>query len=190
MEYDKLNLFNKKLADEIVLMSDDRLWNFLLENEDRIKRLLDSEAKPKLYPAGGFLYAYPHGIDWFRKHFLKHLEDYREGVIYAIVIDFCFKDDAIRLDYWARCGYLDSADSCGVKTSDEVMPPVDEDSEEGYYKIYFHLLELNHVESIIAAMERNFDKLTENTPDDINKIKEMRDVCLDNEGFKVIYEYD
>lgn len=190
MEYDRLKLFNKKRADKIVSMSDEDLWNFLLENEERVKYLSDFHANPRPHSASGFLYAYPHGIDWFKKHFYEHLEQYREGSIYTIVIDFCFDDESVMLDYWARCGYLDSADSCDVKTSDEIMPPVDDDSEEGYYKIYFHLLETNHVENILAAMERNFDKLTENTRKDINKIKKMHKFCQKNEGFKIIYQYN
>ncbi len=190
MENDRLKLFNTELVKTIVVMNSDELWDFLLENEARIKYLTQNNVAPKLQVASGFLYAYPHGMDWFKKHFLNHIENYREGVIYTLVLDFCFNDEAIRLDYWARCGYLDNADSCDVITSDEIMPPVDEDSEEACYRKFFHLLELHHVENIIQAMENNFDKLTDNTQEDINKIKEMKEFCVKNDDFKVIYSYD
>lgn len=190
MEYDRLKLFNTKLLKSIAAMNDDELWEFLLDNQERIKYLTQGETEPRIHPASGFFYAYPHGIDWLKKHFLQHIEDYREGVIFTVVMDFCFRDEAVRLDYWARCGYLDNSDSCDAKTSVEIMPPVDEDSEEGSNKLFFHLLETHHVESIILAMETNFDKLTVNTRDDINKIKEMNEVCLKNKDFKVIYIYD
>jgi len=190
MENDCLRLFNLKLVELIVRMNDDELWNFLLNNEERIKFLTDRENDSKHHPASGFLYAYPHGIDWFKKQFLRYVEDYREGVIFSTVLDFCFRDESVLLDYWARCGYLDNEDSCGVKTSDEIMPPVDEDSEEGSYKKYFHLLEPSHVENIIEAMEKNFDKLEKNTREDIDKIKRMKKFCLENEGYNVTYIYD
>jgi hypothetical protein len=190
MENDCLRLFNQKLVQPIVSMNDDELWDFLLANEDKIKFLTDSKAEKRPHPASGFLYAYPHGIDWFKKHFLHHVEDYREGVIYTTVIDFCFDGEKVFLDYPAKCGFLDNADSCDVKTSDEIMPPVDEDSEEGYYKKYFHLLEPVHVEHIIEAMEKNFDKLEKNTREDIDKIKRMKNFCLENDGWKVAYIYD
>ena len=189
MEYDRLKLLNTKLLKSIVAMNDDEVWSFLLENEARVKRLTQSEVEPKLHLTSGYFYAYPHGIDWFKKHFLQHIENYREGVIYTLVLDFCFSDEAVKLDYWARCGYFDNADSCRVKTSDSIMPPVDEDSEEGCYRTFFHLLELQHVENIIQSMENNFDKLTDNTQEDINKIKEMKEICLKNEDFKIIYIY-
>jgi hypothetical protein len=190
MEKDCLRLFNQKLVQPIVRLNDDELWNFLLENEEQIKALTDRENNITKFPVSGFLYAYPHGIDWFKKHFLEHVEDYREGVIFSTVMDFCFKGEEIYPDYAAKCAFLDSVDSCDVITSDEIMPPVDEDSEEGCRKEYFHLLEPHHVENIIEAMEKNFVKLEKNTREDIDKIKGMRNFCLENEGWRVAYIYD
>lgn len=190
MEYDQLKLFNTKLVPKVVGMNDAELWDFMLENEERIKLLSDFHNDSRPHPASGFLYAYPHGIDWFKKHFLQHLEDYREGVVYTTVLDFCLRDERVALDYWARCGYFDNDDSCDIRTSDEIMPPVDEDSEQGSYKIFFHLLEPRHVENIIEAMEKNFDKLEKNTREDIDKIKRMKEFCLENEGWQVVYIYN
>ena len=190
MENDHLRLFNQRLVEPIKRMNDDELWNFLLENEERIKIFTDSKAEKRPHPASGFLYAYPHGIDWFKKNFLGHVEDYREGVVYTTVIDFCFRDEQVYLDYWARCGFLDDASSSDVKTSDEIMPPIDKDSEEGYYAEYFHLLKPHHVELIVESMEKNFDRLEKNTREDIDQIKWMKQFCLENEGWNVAYIYD
>jgi hypothetical protein len=186
MENDRLRLFNVKLIDTIRSLNDDELWNFLLEREDRIKQL----QYPGGSPATGFFYAYPHGMEHFRKHFLMHIGGYREGVVFSLVVDFCFEGEPVKMDYWARCGFLDSADSCDVKTSDEIMPPVDEDSEEAYHSEYFHLLEPRHIENIIRAMEKNFDKLTINTREDIDKLKEMKQKCLSDEAYKAAYIYN
>lgn len=190
MDNDKLKLFYTKLVPKIVAMNDEELWNFLLANEERIKVMTDFSDMSRVSITSGYLYAYPHGIDWFKKHFLKHIEDYREGVIFTTVMDFCFKEESVYLDYYARSGYLDNENSCNVRTSDTIMPPVEEDSEEGSYKEYFHLLEPAHVENIIEAMEKNFDKLEKNTREDIAKIKKMKKFCQTNEGWNVAYIYD
>jgi hypothetical protein len=189
MQRDTLQLLNTRQIARIARMNDDELWNFLLENEERIKFLTDFENKSRPYPVSGFLYAYPHGIDWFKKHFLKHVEEYREGVIFSTTMDFCFEDETVYLDYWTSGGHLDNQDSCDVKTSDEIMPPVNERSEEGQYKIYFHLLEAVHIENIIRAMEKNFDKLDERTRQSIDRAKEMKKICAENEDYRAAYIY-
>lgn len=187
METDMLCLFNLKLCREIARMNDDELWNFLLANEEKIKQFFGPD---RTHTTTGALYAYPHGIEHFRKHFLREIENYREGVIFTLTVDFCFEQESmIRLDYWARGGHLDSSDSCDVKTSDEIMPPVKDGTEEANWaKKYFHLLEPHHVEHIIRAMEDNFDKLTVNTREDIDKITAMKKICLDD-GYKTAYIY-
>lgn len=189
MQNDYLRLFNSALVEPIVAMTDEELWNFYLENEERIKYLTDFSDRISTHPATSALYAFPHGIEHFRKHFLKYIEDYREGVIFTTVIDFCFKDERVSLGYYARGGFLDNADSCGVKTSDEIMPPLDEESEEAYHKKYFHLLEPQHLENIIQALETNFAKLEKNTREDIEKIKAMKQFCLENQDYKAAYIY-
>jgi hypothetical protein len=39
-------------------------------------------------------------------------------------------------------------------------------------------------------MEENFDKREKNTHEDIDKIKRMKEFCLANEGWQVVYIYD
>lgn len=190
MRTDTLRLFNTALVKQIVSMSDEELWNFLLENEERLKLLTDFENKSKPRLTTGAIYAYPHGIERLRKHFLRRIEEYREGLVFTLVNDFCFSDEMVYLGYYARGGYLDNADSCDVKTSDEIMPPVDEDSEEGCYKEYFHLLEPHQLENIIRTMKKNLAKLTFNTREDIAKIKAMKKICLENEDYKAAYIYN
>lgn len=189
MKTDALKLFNTALVSQIAAMNDDELWNFLLENEERIKFLTDYGNDARPYIATGLLHAYPHGIERFREFFFEEIEEYREGVVYTLVVDFCFKDERINLGYYAQGGYYDNADSCGVKTSDDVMPPVDEESEAGWDKKYFHLLEPHHLENIIQSLEKNFEKLTLNTREDIEKLKSWKQFCLENEGYHAAYIY-
>lgn len=186
MRNDTLQIFNKKLADSIQIKNDEELWEFLLENEKTIKNFFDTEN----YPQTSALFAYPHGVDWFKKHYLSHIEEYREGVVYTLILDFCFSGETVNLDYWAIGGYLDNGDSCDVETSDKVMPPVDEESEAGYRGKYFHLLEPHHLAHIIQAMEENLEKSEINTIEDVNKIKAMREFCLNNDDYKAAYIYN
>lgn len=186
MRNDYLHLFNLSLVEPITTMSDDELWDFILANQHLIKQY---NFKDK-YPKTGFLYAYPHGIEHFRKCYLRDIEEYREGMIFTLVVDFCFGQESVKLDYWAQSGFLDNADSCDVKTSDEIMPPVDEDSEAAHWAgEYFHLLEPHHLEKIIRAMEKAIDKSTVNTNEDIGKIKAMKGFCLKNDNYKAAYIY-
>ena len=188
MRYDHLQLFNTALVDTIVSRSDDELWSFYLENEERIKMLTDiNNDKRPAYPKTSILYGYPHGLENFRKLFLDEIEDYRQDIIFTTVIDFCFKDEKVWLEYYAQGGFLDNGSSCDVKTSDEIMPKVWEESEAAAYAQYFHLLEPHHLTNIIQAMEKNFDKLEKNTREDIDKIKEMRKFCLKNKGYNAAY---
>ena len=186
MEIDKIRLFNPKLIEPIVSMTDDEMWQFIVANEERVKEIVNSEA----HAISGFLWGYRYGMERIRELFLKDIEYYREGVDFTMIMDFCFKGEPVQLDYWARCGYLDDADSCDAVTSNDIIPEIDEDSDEAFYKEYFHLLELQQVENIIRSMEENFDKLTINTREDIDKIKAMKQFCLENEDYKVAYIYD
>lgn len=186
METDNLCLFNTKLVKTIASMNDDELWDFALDKTEQISRNREAGKSP----ATVFFFALPVGMEHFRKFFLECIDDYREGVVFTLVMDFCFEGEKIKLDYWARCGFLDNGDSCDVQTSDEILPPVDEDSDDAYHGEYFHLLEPHHVENIIQSMEKNVDKLTINTREDIDKLKEMKKYCLENEEYKVAYIYD
>ena len=184
METDKLRLFNKGLVEPLTRMNDDELWEFVQSKAE----FAQQQGMMKI--ATAVFHAYYISKERFREFFLEEIEDYREGVVFTLIIDFCFEGEEINLDYWARCGHLDSADSCDVITSDLVLPPIDEDSDLIYDSKYFHLLEPHHVENIIQAMENNFDKLTVNTRKDIAKIKKMKKFCLKNENYKVAYIYD
>ncbi|CAN5571703.1 hypothetical protein BH10ACI1_BH10ACI1_11250 [soil metagenome] len=190
MRSDHLRLFNTALVGLLISMNDDELWNFLLENEERIKFLSDFNNNSRTRPKTSALYSYFYGIESLRERYLDEIEEYREGVIFTLIMDFCFKDEKVSMGYHAQGGYYDNADSGDVKTSDDIMPPVDEESDAGYEAEYFHLLEPHHLENIIQAMEKNFDKLTVNTREDIDKIKAMKEFCRANEGYNAAYVYN
>lgn len=188
MEKDRLTTFNVKLAADLQKMSDDELWDFLQTNEDRVKQLFESDKSLKT----GVLLAYNGGPERYRNHFLSEIECCREGVIYTLILDFCVGDEKIPVEYWARSGFLDSPDSCEVRTSEVIMPNLDDADEDEllFSTVYFHLLEDKHTLNIINSMKKNFYKLSENTFGDIPKIQAMREFCLKDQNYQIIYIYD
>lgn len=189
MEKDRLKTFNVELAADLQKMTDDELWDFIQSNEERVKEFWETHKRFHT----GTLFAYKGGQERYRKHFLSQIEDCRVGEVYNLIRDFCFGDEEIPIEYWARSGFLDSPDSCAVKTSEEIMPNLDDvDEEEEMYisKIYFHLLENNHVLNIIKSLNNNVYKLSENTFDDIAKIEAIRDYCEKNPNYQIMYLYD
>lgn len=189
MEKDRLKTFNCRLAADLQKMDDDELWSFILSKEAVVKEFQDNKRRLKT----AVFYAYGGGPEWYRKHFLRLIEEYRVGVVYTLILDFCLGDEEVELGYWAYSGFLDDPSSCAVKTSKEIMPNLDTDDEEAdffYSEIYFHLLENNHVLNIIRSMKENLDKLTLNTPEDIDKIEAMREFCEKNSEHQIVYIYD
>lgn len=190
MRDDYLDTYNETLRSKLMAMSDDEIWEFLLENEpiikDRIDNLRNHTQKYnsiRYYP----LLAYPHGLEHFRKHVFSNLEEDRDGSVYTLILDFCFAYEKVRLGYYARGGFYDNPASCMVKPADDVMPPCDGDTELVYEKENFQVLEAHHLEAIINAMEKDFDVMTDNTREDIEKIKEMHRKLVNDKDWKAAY---
>lgn len=188
-DHDRLHLLNTKTVAQIRAMSDDEIWDFLMERFEQIAEWgADREPTRRSFVTRIF-YAAPYGIDHFRKHFLRDMEDYREGMIFSLTMDFGFEGEQIYLDYYGTSGLYDDEVSCSVGDYYSVMPWVDEDSEDAYYKENFALLESPHLEVIIRALETHEAALTKNTRDDINKIIAMKEACEQHEHYKVAYIY-
>lgn len=190
MRTDSLDIYNEALKNRLMVMEDDEIWKFLLENETFIKKETDFH-KPdrikKIHIRFSPLYAYPYGIEHFRKQVFSNLEDDREGCVYTLILDFCFAHEKVSLGYYARGGFYDNAASCDVKSDEEVMPPCDDDTEWVYEKENFQVLEAHHLEAIINAMEKDFDVMTDNTREDIDKIKEMHRKLVNDKNWKAAY---
>lgn len=183
--YDFLRLFNVGLIGKITAMNDDELWNFLVENQDRISKLLEGSGL-----ASGFLYAYPHGIDWLHKHFTDHVKNYREGVTFALTWDFCFEGENTSITSEGISGLLDHPDSCDVQTSEEILPPIDEDSEYAWRKDFFHLLKPYQAQHIVNGLEENVEELEPNIRENIDKIKSMINHCQENPEYRIAYIFN
>lgn len=191
MRDDYLDIYDETLRAKLMTMSNDEIWKFLLEKESFIKDVVDDfrnqtrkfKHSIRYYP----ILAYPHGIDNFRKHVFSNLEEDRDGSVYTLILDFCFAHEKVRLGYYARGGFYDNAASCNVKFADDVMPPCDDDTELVYQKENFQVLEAHHLEAIINAMEKDFDVITDNTREDIEKIKEMHRKLVNDKNWKAAY---
>jgi len=183
MEIDKLQLFNSVLAKKITLFDrEDETWDFIIANLEQIKAMREFES--------GLFYALPHGMDHFRKCFVQGFSYDPQLHLLSLMNDLCFRGEPLSLNYWARCGYLDSGDSARTRTSEQFFSKAEKNSEAAHYQKYFHLLESGDVDNILRAVEQNADKLTINTAEDIPKIIHMRDFCADHADYKVAYIYD
>lgn len=190
MRDDYLDIYDETLRSKLITLSDDEIWEFLLEKEPLIKTITDRDNPDPLYKYSIRyypLYAYPHGIEHFRKHVFKALEEDRDGSIYTLILDFCFAHEKVKLGYYARGGFYDNPASCNVKTLQDVMPPCKGNTELVYEKENFQVLEAHHLEAIINAMEKDFDIITDNTREDIEKIKEMHRKLTVDPDWKAAY---
>jgi hypothetical protein len=181
---DSLRLFNVGLVGKLAAMSDDELWNFLVENQNKISAMLEKGGL-----ASGFLYAYSHGIDWLHKHFSDRVEDYREGVVFALVWDFCFEGEKTLINNEGMSRFLDHPDSCYIQTSEEILPPIDEDSEYAWRKDFFHLLKPYQAQHIIDGLEENLEELEPDIRGNIDKINLMISRCRKNPEYQIAYVF-
>lgn len=183
---DKLCLFNFGLMKKISVMNADGLWDFLVANQERIKELNPSNN----FPASVYIYGYCHSFENFKRCFDDEVEDDFEGLIFSTCTDFCFEGERIVLNEKGAKGFLDRGDSCDAPVSDDFFPPVDEDSDLAYHKKYFHLLEPVQVQSIIKVLEENTEDAENNSPEDIESIKKMKERCESDFDYKVAYIFD
>jgi hypothetical protein len=182
---DKLQLLNTRLAREIIAMSDDELWQFLLSRMDEI------EEKRLAHTGSTYLYyCLITGVDYMKQRYYEDVEyDFgRNELNYSFILDFCFEGERLKLGYYATGGFYDNGASCDARKSAEIMPPLEEDSDF-HHEIKFYILEANHLAHIIEAMEKHVEKLTVNTPEDIETIKQMRAKCLADDAYKAGYIY-
>jgi hypothetical protein len=183
---DYLYLLNTKLAKEIPAMDADELWAFLLGRLDQVKAVGDN------YKFESWLFiCLDMGFDLFQLRFSESVADecYRNDLNYTLILDFALEGEKIQLDYYGISGFYDDPDSCNPPTSDDLMPELDEDSDDLHHKKDFYILNAGHLDKIIKALEDHADNLTENTPADIETIKQMRDKCAADENYKVAYVY-
>jgi len=194
MRQDKLDLFNVALKDKIAGFEEDELRQFFLDREEMIKEVIDwynPDRRYKFRPRSILIYSFIHGKDHFLKKFSEFTasrEEY-EAIIYNAVEDFCFAHDYVNLGYFAVGGFYDNPASCDVKTADDVMPHVSDEEELLREKQEFYVLEAEHLKGIIDSMEKNFDAMTDNTREDIDKIKSWFEICKADADFKVAYYF-
>lgn len=183
---DKIQLLNTKLLKELQSMSDEDLWLFVLKNMDKCREFQRS------YKGTTYLYlCLEYSFPYFRKRFFGALEDeysYNE-LVYSFILDFCFEGERLDLDYYGTGGFYDYGDSCDVTNSTEIMPPLEEESDY-YRQLSFYLLGANHLGHIVEAMEKNADKLTDDAPENLEKIKMMHKKCLEDDGYNAAYIYN
>jgi len=185
MTFDSLEIINTTLVSEILAMDRDKLWQLA---ETRL-----SCPKPeKPYKTFVFNLLEKQGVQRVHDLFFSFYEDDPDKVTYWVIEDLCFEGERVPLDYYARCGYLDSGASCYAKTSDVLIPLDNEpwdDDEWRFDLMRFDVLTGRDVERIVQSMEKNIDSLTINTADDIPKVRSIMHRCYLDEGYNAAYIY-
>jgi hypothetical protein len=182
MRNDFIQVFDLELAKSILDLSEDEMWEFLLGRVDQIKEMEHHQT--------GIFYALPYGIEHFRKMFLEEFEYEPDGLQMTLVNDFCFIGEPIDLGFFAISGFLDHANSCDVVKYGSFMPEADEETEAYYYQRYFYLLEPEHVQNIIKSLQKNVKNLSVNKVEDIQKLKEIKQICTKQKHLKAAIVYD
>ena len=179
-------MINTSLVSQMLVMDRDELWSLAAAHL--------AEPRPdKRYETVYFNGVETLSIEKIRDIFFYLHDRDRDDAVYHLIEDFCFEGERVALDYYARCGYLDSGASCYAKTSDELIPfdnePWDED-EWRFDMERFDILTARDVERIVQSMEKNLASMTINTSDDIPKVRSIMQRCYLDEGYNAAYIYD
>lgn len=182
-----LQLLNFKLVREIQTMSNEELWDFLVSRLEQIKEM-NKNHKGKSW----LFLCLNNSFEWFKERYFQEVEDDydRDDLNYTLILDFCFEGEKLKLDYYGVGGFYDNPASCDAKKADDVMPETDEESHNFDSKIDFYLLDAAYLEMMIQPMEDNFDKVILTRNKELDKIIEMRELCLKNEDYRVAFLYN
>ncbi|HRI02642.1 MAG TPA: hypothetical protein PLL77_02765 [Pyrinomonadaceae bacterium] len=186
MTSDSLQIINTGLISKMLLMDRDELWSLA---ETRLKGPKPERRYETIYFNG----VENRGIEKTRDVFFYLFDQDREDAVYHLILDFCFEGERVPLDYYARCGYLDSGASCFSKTSDELIPFDNDPWDDGDWRFdmeRFDVLTGRDVGRIVQSMEKNLALMTINTADDIPKVRSIMQRCYSDEGYNAAYIYD
>ena len=98
------------------------------------------------------------------------------------ILDACFSDYEIYLDYYGCLAYLNGFEWENTISSLKIIPCCEEET--------FILLQPNHVDKIIESLQKHIKELTVMSEKEIDKIIEFKNFCDQNEGFMVAYMID
>ena len=183
MTSDALQIINTALLSKMLTMDRDELWQ-LAETH------LNDPLPEKRYKTIYFNAVEKMGIEKVCDIFCRLYDHHRESSVYGLIEDLCFEGEIVALDYYARCGYLDSGASCFAKTSGELIP-FDNDAGDDWFNMRrFEILAGRDVERIVRSMEKNLASMTINTANDIPKVRSIMQRCYSNKGYNAAYIYD
>jgi hypothetical protein len=98
------------------------------------------------------------------------------------ILDACFSDDEIYLDYYGCLAYLNGFEWENTISSLKIIPYCEEET--------FILLQPSHVDKITKSLQKHINELSVMTEEEIDKIIEFKNYCDRNEDFMVAYMID
>ena len=181
MGTDSIQLYNKKLSDQILGMNRSALTLFLESHFDVLKNIEETSA----FSYCGLVsemkehkYSLVNAI----KEILKEtkLKDFKIRVAF----DFCFSSEVTYLDYWG----------CYVHVFREGEPKGSIPSNKylGEKEYDFLLLQPAHVDRMIKSLKEHADDLPvmKRMKTGIDRVEYFRDFCLGHPDYWVAYRYD
>ena len=171
MGADWLQLFNKRLCDEIVALKTHALPEFVKRHQDLFGEFSIFRYGFNDVPATDRIQRLLEGGE-------------TEASLRAHLVDaLCFSERMVYLDYWG-C-YVEvfaSADPPGAIADFHLFPERQQQN--------FLLLLPNHVDHILDSLSVHRPELTVMTEEDVNVVRQWRDICTADPSRMVAYVFD
>ncbi|MBA2341455.1 MAG: hypothetical protein H0V88_13780 [Pyrinomonadaceae bacterium] len=176
MGTDSIKLFDKALADQILVMERESLTRFLEDNLSALKQK-EFVLNPVMYEIeenGGSI---PDTLER-----LLSSEYTLTGLKSELAQDFAFGDEEIYLDYWGCYAEVFDGHPEGSISSLDYFPDHEEET--------FLLLRPDHVDQMIRSLCNHMDDLSIMNKEQIEKVGRWRDFCAANPSYMIAYQFD
>ena len=176
MGTESIKLFNKTLADQILVMERVPLTRFLEANIDILKQ--------KEFTLNSVLYEIEQngGTVSDAVETLLSSESTLTGLKTEVAQDFAFGDEEIHLDYWGCYAEVFDGHPEGSISSLDYLPDQEEE--------IFLLLRPDHVGQIVKSLHEHLDDLSVMDREKIEKVESWEEYCAANPGYMIAYVFD
>jgi hypothetical protein len=176
MGTDSVKLFNKALADQILVMEQGPLTNFLEENIDALQQkpstlsLVLFEMRQNRCSVSDSVERLVSGEQTFKELRVE------------VAQDFAFGDAEIYLDYWGCYVHVFDGHPESSISSRCYLPDQEEE--------IFLLLCPEHVDQMIESLQKHTNELRVMNTGDIETLEQWRNFCVADPRYMVAYQFD
>jgi hypothetical protein len=179
MGTDWIQLYDKKLSDQILGMNRQSLTRFLENNIEILKNKAKVDAvshSSLVFVMDSYNYSVPQAIESLLTE--TKLKDFKR----EIAFDYCFGDENIYLDYWGCYAHVfTEGDPVGSISCNKYLREKECD---------FLLLKPEHVDRMIISLREHADDLPVMMTTGIERVEYFRDFCRGHLNYWVAYRFD